>query len=116
VYGISVLTHMGPDLARDWFGEIRRVLTDDGMFFSTQGSAYLDRLTPSDRQMFEAGEPVLHFCGTPGNNTCSCYQPRVWVETATASAGLEVVDVVESGLQPEHNRPMAQDRYLVRAA
>lgn len=81
IYALSVFTHLGDDLQREWLAEFRRVLAPGGLLVvSVLGASVADRLGPSERRRFEAGEMVVQRPRLAGRNLCSVYHPRAYVE------------------------------------
>ena len=92
-YAFSVFTHLPEQLQLEWAAEFRRVLRPGGLLLlSTLGEYYaaLDRLSPAEREQFDAGRLVVLFEEHAGESFCSAYHPRSYVES-TLAAGFEVV-------------------------
>jgi SAM-dependent methyltransferase len=92
-YAFSVFTHLPEGLQLEWLAELRRVLRPGGyLLLSTLGEYYvgLDRLTTEERRRFDAGMLVVLFEEHAGENVCSAYHPRAYVER-TLAQGFEYV-------------------------
>ena len=83
VYALSVFTHLTEPGQRAWMAELHRVLRPGGhLLLTTHGRAYLDQLTPGEREAFERGELVVRAEEAAGTNLCGSYHPRGWLESA----------------------------------
>jgi len=97
VYAFSVFTHLPVPLQHAWSAELARVTRSGGhLIVSTHGRAYHDRLDPSERAAFEAGEPIVHFEELAGANLCSAFHAPELV-ARQFGAGFEVVEFVPEG-------------------
>ena len=74
VYAISVFTHPSAELQTAWLRELRRILKPGGrLLITTQGEGFRDRLTDSQRALFDAGKLVVRYEETSGMNLCGAY-------------------------------------------
>jgi SAM-dependent methyltransferase len=106
VYALSVFTHLGEELQHAWIRECRRVLKPKGyLLFTTMGERYIERLNASERRAFLTGQLVVLYPGFAGQNICSAYHPREYVNRSLAA-----------DLEPVLFRPAVtpQDVYLFR--
>ncbi len=110
VYALSVFTHLTAELQLAWRDELRRVLRPGGrLLVTTHGRSYVPRLTPEERERFEAGELVVRWGDVAGSNLCSAYHPEPYLRDAFA-AGFAFVE-----LEPEGARGNpTQDLVLLR--
>jgi SAM-dependent methyltransferase len=109
-YAFSVFTHLPERLQREWLLEFQRVLRPGGyLFFSTLGEYYvgLDRLNVHEQRQFDKGKLVVLFENHAGENVCSAYHPRAYVEGAVA--GEFDYLVYRKGNEHEHH-----DMHLLR--
>lgn len=108
-YARSVFTHIPPDAGKRWMTELARVLRPGGrLYFTMHGALLTSGLSEPQRREFEAGEMVVTFATVAGENLCSTYADRDFVES-TFLDGLGLVAFVP-GREIPHLR---QDVYLV---
>ncbi|HET6569545.1 MAG TPA: class I SAM-dependent methyltransferase [Rhodothermales bacterium] len=110
IYARSVLTHLTEALQHEWMAELHRVLKPEGLLYvTTHGRPLTSGLSETHKAAFEAGQLVVTFPQVAGENLCSTYESRVFVETELLD-GFDLVDFVE-GRPSVHLR---QDVYLLR--
>ncbi len=96
-YVFSVLTHLPVPIQHAWVNELTRVVRPGGLLIlSTHGDRYLDRLTASERAVFERGEVVARYEEVAGTNLCTTFHPPAYVRDRLG-AELELVDEVPEG-------------------
>ena len=97
IYCLSVFTHFDEQQDLLWRNEIQRLLKPGGLWvFSVQGSAYLDKLSRSEREAFQAGCLVCQRSDFRGLNLCMTYHPETHVRRVL-SQGFSVLDAVPQG-------------------
>jgi len=80
IYSISVFTHLTESSQRFWMDELMRVLRPGGhLLFTVHGLSRLDELSTGDREMFEAGKPIIVGSQYSGTNFCGTYHPQDYV-------------------------------------
>jgi SAM-dependent methyltransferase len=100
VYGISVLTHLPPELERAWIDELGRILEPGGLLLlTTHGQSYVERLTPDERARYRAGEVVVRWASVAGTNLCTTFHPEPYVRERLAPE-LELLEFVSEGGTP----------------
>lgn len=110
VYARSVFTHLPHDLQLKWMAELRRVLTPGGFLYFTQhGNPLAANLPPTDRERYDAGDLIVTYSDRAGENLCSSFASRQYVETNLLD-GFSLVGFLE-GRDITHLR---QDSYLFR--
>jgi SAM-dependent methyltransferase len=110
IYARSVFTHLPEDLQHLWIRELHRVLAPGGTLYLTMHGRPLARgLDETQRARFEAGELVVTFATLAGDNLCSTYATRAFVERELLD-GFTLAGFIE-GRDAEHLR---QDVYLLQ--
>jgi SAM-dependent methyltransferase len=109
IYARSVLTHLTEDLAVRWMSELRRVLGESGiLYFTMHGEPLAEGLPPDERAQFDDSQMVVTYASVAGENLCSTYANRNYVE-ANLLDGFRLVAFAE-GRETEH---LKQDIYVV---
>jgi SAM-dependent methyltransferase len=110
VFAFSVFTHLSVELQVAWIAELRRILSPGGfLLLTTHGDACIDPLSPDERAMYAAGEPVVRLSERSGANECAAFHPPSYVETVLANGWL-VAEHAPAGAKGN----LPQDAYLLR--
>ncbi len=81
VYGISIFTHLSHEMHIAWFNELFRVLKPGGILFLTlHGKAFREKLTKSERELFDNEELVIKTSSKEGHRTYAAFQPVSYVK------------------------------------
>ena len=110
VYAFSVFTHLPEHLQFTWMSELRRVMTAGGyLLITTHGRAYLDQLSPAEREEFRMNRLVVRHPEAAGTNRCGAFHPEEYVREKLAG-GFEVLEFIPEGAKGNPR----QDVYLLR--
>ncbi len=110
IYARSIFTHFTREIQELWMTEMHRVLKPGGYFYFTMHGEPLARgLSPEQRSLFDAGQLVVTYSSLAGENLCSSYGSRTYVEHVLLDR-FTLVDFIE-GRDAEHLR---QDIYLLQ--
>lgn len=110
VYALSVFTHLDERQQLLWRDEIGRILKPNGLFvMTTQGTAYLPKLSRDERSRFEAGQVVLQRSEYRGLNLCQAFHPESYVRDVFAD-GFAIVDFEAEGARGNPR----QDLFVLR--
>ena len=97
VYAISVLTHLDEEYHAACMAELSRILRRGGLLLLTvHTSMRLERMTPSERALFDAGKIVVRRAQQSGSNACTTFHPEPYVRNVLAKE-LELRDFVFGG-------------------
>ena len=108
IYLISVLTHMGGNLQKQWITELRRILRPGGyMFFTTHGDQFISFLNEQQQQQLDAGEVVVIEKDKEGTNHFGSFQSHRNVEKELLD-GFELIAFVRG------EKELRQDTYIVK--
>jgi SAM-dependent methyltransferase len=106
IYGLSIFSHLGPELQVQWFTEFRRILAPDGLLImSTMGNAFLDKLRGNQRRAFLAGEFVVVNDDIQGHNGCAVFSPERRFRENIPN-GLRVVRFLPGGAKGNGNQDL----------
>jgi len=108
IYMISVFTHLGADLQREWIAELRRVLRRGGVIlFTTHGEQYREFLSEEQWERLREGEVVVIERDEEGSNHYGSFQTQKNVSENLLD-GFELLS-----FKPGRER-LAQDMYIIR--
>lgn len=80
VYGISIFTHLSEHNHSLWFDELMRISNKGGIvLLSTHGDVFREKLTPSERQRFDAGNLVVRGKVVEGHRVFAAFHPSEFV-------------------------------------
>ncbi|MDP4851665.1 MAG: class I SAM-dependent methyltransferase [Saprospiraceae bacterium] len=81
IYGISILTHLSLSAHFLWIKELDRILKPGGLLFlTTQGTAFKDKLTESEKRDFDQGNLIVRGAVKEGHRTFSSFHPIFFME------------------------------------
>ena len=81
IYGISIFTHLSEEMHYAWFKDLMRVLKLGGILFLTlHGDAFIEKLTDSEKQLFQNGKLVIKGKTKEGHRTFGAFQPESFVK------------------------------------
>jgi SAM-dependent methyltransferase len=81
IYGISILTHLSLSAHFLWIEELKRILKPGGLLvLTTQGNAFKDKLTQSEKKDFDDGHLIVRGSVKEGHRTFSSFHPMPFME------------------------------------
>jgi len=83
VYALSVFTHLSGEAHPQWLHELHRILRPGGLLlFTTQGEAFLDKLSAKEKERFNKGKLVERGKVMEGHRAYSAFQPGSYMRSA----------------------------------
>lgn len=80
VYGISIFTHLSEQNHSLWFDELMRISNKGAiLLLSTHGAVFREKLTPTEREQFDAGNLVARGKVVEGHRVFAAFQPPAFV-------------------------------------
>jgi len=81
IYGISIFTHLSEQLHSDWYEELYRILSPNGiMFLTTQGDNFKVKLTNSELEKYNDGKLIIRGKVKEGHRTYSAFHPPAFMK------------------------------------
>lgn len=112
VLAVSVFTHIPGDRQAGWMEEIRRILRPGGVFlFTTQGNAYLSKLTRKERRRLRIEGYVTRGFRQPGHRMVSTFEYKGFVG-GLLQGRFETLDFADG--DEDRGAAGGQDLWLVR--
>jgi ubiquinone/menaquinone biosynthesis C-methylase UbiE len=111
IYGISIFTHLSEKAHHEWFQELYRILTPDGiMLLSLQGDNFKVKLTEEELNQYTEGKLVVRGKVKEGHRTYSAFHPNAFVHNL-----FQKVDILEQIIEnPTKNSAIPQDIWIIR--
>ncbi len=80
IYGISIFTHLSEEKNIAWYEELIRVANVGAvLFLTTQGDAYLEKMTEKEKEIYNKGEIVERGKVVEGHRVYSTFHPPVYM-------------------------------------
>lgn len=99
IYGISIFTHLSREKHTLWMNELYRVLKPGGLLLiTTQGSAFRNILTDTERKHFDEGLSVERAGVKEGHRMFSAFQPEGFMRSLV-SGNWNVLKFKEGSVQ-----------------
>lgn len=111
IYGISIFTHLSEEKHYEWFDELLRVLSPQGiMFLTTQGDNFRVKLSEKEKVKYDKGELVVRGNVKEGHRTFSTFQPTQFMNNLFEGV------TIESHLirKPIKGKSLPQDVWIIR--
>lgn len=82
LFARSVFTHLDNKGWHEWLREMVRVINNNGIaLLTTSGRNYLPMMSPPEREMFLAGQPVFRALATLGKKNFAAFHPADFVRS-----------------------------------
>lgn len=79
IYGISVFTHLSEERHWQWLEELYRIARPGAvLLMTTQGSAFLPKMTTEEIKHFQAGRLIVRGKAREGHRVYSAFHPESW--------------------------------------
>lgn len=107
----SIFTHMSEDTQFQWFKELHRLISKDGIFiFTVHGSNFINHLSASEQLEYNEGHLIIHNEQYEGENICAAFHPQEYINRTLPACGFQIIDMV-----PGDSVKFAhQDTYLAK--
>jgi ubiquinone/menaquinone biosynthesis C-methylase UbiE len=111
IIGISIFTHLSEKMHVAWFNELLRITRQNGIILiSTQGEAFLEKLSKDEIKKFNAGNLVVRGKTREGHRTYSAFHSPVYMKKLISPN--KVIEFIEGG--KSKGRP-GQDIWIIRS-
>lgn len=110
IFGISIFTHLSEKMHYEWIKELTRILKPGGiLFLTTHGSAFIEKLTETEKGLFLKGELVERGRTIEGHRTFSAYHPDLFMKKLFQQ--MKVLDFI---VTPTNGGKPQQDIWIVQ--
>jgi len=111
IYGISIFTHLSEKLHYDWYNELYRVLSPNGiMVLTTQGDNFKIKLTDSELVSYDKNELIVRGQVKEGHRTYSAFHPKEFMKTLFKN--VTILEHIEGKIENPIKPP--QDFWIIR--
>ena len=112
IFGISIFTHLGKESHFLWIDELHRILRKGGiLLFTTHGSNFKNKLTTTEKKIYNAGEIVERRYTNEGLRVFSSFDPPTFIQQLIDSK-FEVLKFYDGSEFP--NLIGAQDKWVLK--
>ncbi len=81
ILGLSIFTHLSEEMHNFWFNELLRIIRINGIILlSTQGEAFLEKLSGEEIKKFNNGELVIRGKTREGHRTYSAFHSPAYMK------------------------------------
>ena len=110
IYGISIFTHLSEKMHFEWSLELYRIIKPGGILFITShGTAFLEKLTETEKSNFLKGELVERGMTVEGHRTYTAYHPIEFIYKLFKQ--FKVLEHIET---PSNGGKAQQDIWIVQ--
>lgn len=105
ITGISIFTHLSRQMHDAWFNELIRVARRNGIILlSTQGKAFIGRLSSEEIKTFDSGNMVIRGKTREGHRTYSAFHsPEYFKKLISTNRVLEFIEGSKSSGKPQQD-------------
>ena len=112
IYGISILTHLSEENQTAWSKELYRVAAANGfVMLTTHGDAFLEKLTVSEVEAYQAQKPILRDKTKEGHRTFGTFHPPAFIRSVFMAAGFSIVEHIPG--KRVHATYISQDVWIL---
>lgn len=110
ILSISIFTHLSEKNHTAWFTELLRIAKKNAiLLFSTQGKAFLNKLSKKEKDKFNNGEIVIRGKTKEGHRTFSAFHSPGYINRLISSS--RILEFIEGG---KSNRKPQQDIWIIK--
>jgi ubiquinone/menaquinone biosynthesis C-methylase UbiE len=111
IYGISIFTHLSEANHQHWFEELMRISKPGGiLLLTTHGEVFREKLTNTERQVFEQGKLVERGKVVEGHRVFAAFHPPTYIRQLVDSQA----EVLEHIAGARKNWGLEQDVWILR--
>ncbi len=112
IYGISILTHLSEENQTAWSQELYRVAATKGIvILTTHGDAFLEKLTATEVEAYQAQKPILRDKTKEGHRTFGTFHPPHFIRKIFMTAGFSILEHIPG--KRVHATYISQDVWIL---
>ena len=105
------LTHLSEKMHYDWYKELYRILSPEGiMFLTTQGNNFRKKLTVSEIIKFNNNELIVRASIKEGHRTYSAFHPEGFMKKLFVNTTI----LEHTRPEPEEGKWLPQDIWIIK--